>query len=157
MRAKRGRLSKVVIGALLAFLLIALIGNYFADHSLPVLDPAGTIARQERNLIFLALGLCAIVVIPVFALAIIIPLRYREGAKRRGKYTPNWDGNRWIEGTWWAVPLAIITTLAIVTWKTSYSLDPYKPLASDVQALNVQVIALNWKWLFIYPDQKVAS
>lgn len=157
MRVKRGAKTKLVLLVLFILWLVVVAVGYFSRHSVAVLDPAGPVAHQERNLIFLVLGLCAIVVIPVFGLTIGIALRYREGNKKRTKYQPDWDGNRWIEGTWWAVPLAIITVLGVVAWNSTYSLDPYKALAASAPPLRVQVVSLDWKWLFIYPQQNVAS
>jgi cytochrome o ubiquinol oxidase subunit 2 len=82
--------------------------------------------------------------------------RYREGNKK-AKYSPNLTGNRPAEALWWFIPSVLIVILSIVTWRATHELDPYKPLASNVPAINVQVVALDWKWLFIYPQQHIAS
>lgn len=156
----RGRFFKgagLIAAIVIAVLVLAVVVRFFGRHDIAVLAPKGTISHQERNLIFLALALCAIVVIPVFTLAIMIAVRYREGNKKKVRYTPDWDGDRRYEITWWAVPLAIITILAFVTWFSSYSLDPFRVLASTKKPLNIQVISLNWKWLFIYPEQDIAT
>lgn len=156
MRGKRSK-SAVSFYVLFVGVVLLIIIGYLSKLNVAVLNPTGTVARQERNLIFVVLGLCAIVVIPVFTLAILISLKYREGNKRPKKYSPDWDGNRWMEGTWWAVPFAIISILAVVTWNSSYNLDPQKALAANRPPLKVQVVSLDWKWLFIYPAQNVAS
>jgi len=157
MRGKRPTKTAISFYILLAIVLILLVVGYLSKLHLSVLSPSGTVAQKERNLMFLALGLCAIVVVPVFSLATLISLRYREGNKRPKKYSPDWDGSRALETTWWGVPFAIITILAVVTWQSSYSLDPYKPLVASQPPLNVQVVALDWRWLFIYPEQKIST
>jgi len=157
MRGKIFKGAALILAIVIAVLAIAVTIHYFSNRDIAVLQPRGTISHSERNLIFLALALCAIVVIPVFALTILITTRYRDGSKKRTQYSPDWDGDRRLELTWWGIPLAIITILAIVTWISSYSLDPYKALSSSAKPLNVQVVALDWKWLFIYPDQNIAT
>jgi cytochrome o ubiquinol oxidase subunit 2 len=129
---------------------------YLKNADILVLEPAGPIAQKERNLIFLAVGLSLIVVIPVYFMLIYFPYKYRHSNKKAA-YAPNLDGNRWLEFTWWAVPFVIIFILAIATYKGSVDLDPAKPIASHNQPLTIQVVALQWKWLFIYPKQGIAS
>lgn len=131
---------------------------YFHTHSVPVLEPSGTISQKERNLIIFGLLLAILVVVPVYAMTITIALKYRESnTKHKAKYSPDWNHDRRIELTWWAIPGVIILILSIVTWKSSHTLDPFKPLASKQAPLSIQVVSLDWKWLFIYPKQKIAS
>lgn len=134
----------------------AVLAWFLRDANFAVLNPKGWVASQQKDLIIFTLLLSAIVVIPVFALTFMIAWKYRAG-NTKAKYTPDWDKNALIETIWWGIPCAIILVLGIITWQTSHSLDPYKPLNSEVKPLNVQVVALEWKWLFIYPDQGVAS
>lgn len=134
---------------------VGLLAVYFRHHTIAVLAPKGIIATKERNLMFLTIGIMLIVVIPVFVLTFLIVYRYRDG--RNAKYTPDWDHSRKLEAIWWGFPLAVIAVLAVVTWQSSHDLDPARPLISDKQAVVVQVIALQYKWLFIYPEQRIAS
>lgn len=134
-------------------LIIALWMN--ASH-LAVLNPAGLIASKERTLIFTALLLMLIVVIPVFILTIVIAWRYRAG-NGMAKYTPDWDHDNKLEAIWWGLPCAIILVLAIVAWNASHALDPFKPIDSAVRPMTIQVIALQYKWLFLYPEQNIAT
>lgn len=147
--------------SLLALLVIigVLLNNYFHTHPVAVLNPKGTIGAQEKHLILLATGLMLIVVIPVFVMTALIVWRYRADGKhtRERKYTPEWDRDPRLEALWWGIPIVIIMVLAVVAWKSSHQLDPYRPLASTNPPLTVQVVALDWKWLFIYPEQHVAS
>lgn len=128
-----------------------LSGQHFA-----LLQPSGDVAAQQRNLIFLTVGLSLIVVIPVFTMLITFAWRYREDNKK-ANYQPNWSENNTLEVIWWGIPIAIIGCLAMITWFTSHSLDPYRPLESSKKATEVQVVALQWKWLFIYPEYGVAT
>jgi cytochrome o ubiquinol oxidase subunit 2 len=131
-------------------------GLWLRGMDIPVLQPRGTIADKQRNLMFLALLLSCIVVIPVFALTIGISWKYREGNKK-AKYSPELDHSRLLETIWWLVPLALILILSVVTYRSSHDLDPYKPISSSKKPLTIQVVALDWKWLFIYPEQHIAS
>jgi cytochrome o ubiquinol oxidase subunit 2 len=97
-----------------------------------------------------------IVVIPVFVLTFGIAWKYRA-SNTKAKYSPDWDHNRTAETIWWLIPTAIIGVLAIITWQSSHDLDPYKALDSARKPVTVQVVALQWKWLFIYPEQGIAS
>jgi cytochrome o ubiquinol oxidase subunit 2 len=97
-----------------------------------------------------------IVVIPVFILIIFMAWHYREG-NTKAKYTPNWEHSKMEELVWWSIPLEIVLVLAALTWSSTHALDPAKPLVSTERPLTVQVVALPWKWLFIYPEQGVAS
>lgn len=151
---RRRKIAAVAVAALLVALALAL---YLHHHTVAVLQPAGTIASQERSLMYTAALLGMIVIIPVYILTVFIFWKYRESTKTDKKYTPDWDHSRWLEGVWWAIPLIIITILSIIAWRSSYALDPFKPLAATAKPLVVQVVALDWKWLFIYPSQKVAS
>lgn len=121
-----------------------------------VLDPKGTIAEQQKNLIYTSVWLMLIVVIPVMVLTLVFAYRYRESNKN-AKYEPDYCENHKLEVVWWAIPIVIISILGVITWKTSHTLDPYRPLERQVKPIEIQVVALDWKWLFIYPEQGVAS
>lgn len=103
-----------------------------------------------------AMLLSVLVVVPVFALTIGIAWRYRETNPRPKKYTPEWDRSKLLESIWWGIPSLIILVLCVITWISSHTLDPYRALPGG-KALRIQVVAMDWKWLFIYPDQHVAS
>lgn len=133
--------------------IIAFIGS----RDFAVLDPKGTIAAQQRDLLVFASLLSLVVIVPVFALTYHIVRTYRVGAKKKAKYSPDWDHDRKLETLWWGIPSAIIVVLSVVAWQTSHSLDPFKPLVSDRRPLTIQVVALEWKWLFLYPEQQIAT
>jgi cytochrome o ubiquinol oxidase subunit II len=147
---------KILLPILLTLGIVAATLYLLFTQDIAILQTKGTIADQQRNLLVGTAILSLVVIVPVFVLTFYIAWKYRAGNKK-AKYQPNWDGHRGLELTWWAIPLIIISLLAIVTWITSHSLDPYRPLTSDKKPVRVQVVALNWKWLFIYPDYNVAS
>lgn len=149
-RAVFGVASTIVILSLLGYLLVRSGTRY------DILQPMGDIARQQRDLLYFALLLCTIVVVPVFAMLGMFAWKFRSGNKK-AHYKPEWSENKWLEIVWWGIPIIIIGVLATVTWFTSHSLDPYRPIASHKKAVEVQVIALQWKWLFVYPELGVAT
>lgn len=155
-------MSKKYKAAIIVLILLGVVlalAGYFHHHPVAVLDPAGQVGQKERNLIIFAVLLSVLVVVPVYAMTIMIVLRYRESnhKKRTVKYTPDWDHSRALETIWWGIPMIIIAILSVVTWNSSHDLDPFKPLNSTARPLNVQVVSLDWKWLFIYPQQHIAS
>ncbi|HET8575371.1 MAG TPA: ubiquinol oxidase subunit II [Candidatus Paceibacterota bacterium] len=126
--------------------------------ALPVLHPVGTIGEQERWLMIITVLLSAVVVIPVYFLLFIFAWKYRDtNPNAKHTYLPEWKHSRAAEIAWWLVPAIIIFIIAIITWRSSHTLDPYRPIHSSVPDMNIQVVALDWKWLFIYPDLGIAS
>ena len=136
-----------------------------AGCSREVLDPAGDIALQQRNLIYTSTGLMLLIIVPVIVLIIVFAWRYRSG-NREATYDPNFDHSTSLELVIWAGPLLIIIALGALTWSSTHLLDPFRPLdriapgkptVAGEAPLTVQVVAMDWKWLFIYPEQGVAS
>ncbi|MEG6507614.1 ubiquinol oxidase subunit II [Methyloligella sp. 2.7D] len=122
----------------------------------PDLNPKGPIAHAERQLLFDALSVMMIVIVPVFIMAALFTWRYR-GSNAKARYTPKFDFYWPLEFLVWGAPLAIIVWLGVFhLWPGTHRLDPYKPLPSDVAPLQVEVVAQDWKWLFIYPEQDIA-
>jgi cytochrome o ubiquinol oxidase subunit II len=119
-------------------------------------DPAGPIGAQEKSIILLATGLMLIVVVPVILMTLAFAWRYRA-SNTRATYAPDWEHSNRIEAVVWLVPCIIIAILGSVTWVSSHTLDPYRPIETGAKPVDVDVVSLDWKWLFIYPDQKVAS
>lgn len=141
-----------------SLLLLGWLFYLIYDHSdsIAMLNPKGLIALKERDLIFTAFILMLLVVIPVFVLTIYVITKYRAGNKD-AEYTPEWDNSHLLEVIWWGFPFLIIFFLSVLTWTSSHELDPFKPLDSEVKPLRIQVVAMRWKWLFIYPEQNIAS
>jgi cytochrome o ubiquinol oxidase subunit 2 len=132
------------------------LGSYISNHSFDVLNPKGVIALAEKNLLITAVSLMMIVIIPVFVMLGAFSWRYRA-SNTRAKYAPEWHTNKALEIIWWTIPAIIIFILACITWKSTHELDPYKPITSSKPPIVIQAVALDWKWLFIYPEQGIAT
>jgi len=122
----------------------------------PVLYPKGPIALAERDLLLAAFGIMMIVAIPAILLTLLFVWRYRKG-NDKAEYAPDWDGSWAVEAVVWAVPAAIVFAIGTLVWDSSHRLDPYRAIASDKPAFKVQAVALDWKWLFLYPELGTAS
>jgi cytochrome o ubiquinol oxidase subunit 2 len=129
-----------------------------------VLRPAGDVAAQQGHLIVMSTWLMLIIVVPVIVLTLVFAWRYRE-SNTAARYTPEWDHSVQLELLIWAAPLLIIILLGALTWISTHTLDPYRPLTridasrpvpGGTEPLVVEVVALDWKWLFIYPDLDIA-
>src|SRR5579883_866864 len=123
---------------------------------LTMLEPKGIIATDEKHILLTSALLMLIVVIPVIILTFAFAWRYRE-SNTKATYSPEWSHSTLLEVICWSVPCLIIVILSVITWQSSHRLDPYKPLAEDSKTLTIQAISLEWKWLFIYPDQNIAT
>lgn len=123
---------------------------------LAILDPKGLIAATEKQILVDATLLMLIVVVPVIILSFVFAYRYRAN-NTKAKYTPNWSHNTALEVVWWTIPCIIIAILAAITWISTHKLDPYRPLDMKTKPITIQAIALDWRWLFIYPEQNIAT
>lgn len=117
--------------------------------------PKGTIAHQELNLIASSYLLMLIVVVPTLIALFVIAWKYRA-KNTQARHEPDHCSQPSHEFILWAFPSVIIGILAVILWNAAHELDPYRPLKSDTRPLVIQVIALDWKWLFIYPEQGIA-
>ena len=120
-----------------------------------VLNPAGPVGRTEMHLIILSAILVAIVIVPVIILLAIIVYRYRDKPNNTAPYQPNWTHSRTLEVIWWGIPIIIIGVLGTLTAKTTFALQ--KPPENNVQPITIDVTSLDWKWLFQYPGQNIAT
>ncbi|MDO3675877.1 ubiquinol oxidase subunit II [Paenibacillus ehimensis] len=148
---KIGRISL----ALLFILMMALLTG--CGQEMMVFDPKGPIAQDQRDLIVISTVLCLIVLVPVLAMTAVIVWRYRDAKGNKAAYKPNWSHSTKLEMIWWGIPIVIILILAGVTVKYTYALEPSKPIESDQKPIVVQATSLDWKWLFTYPEQGIAT
>lgn len=147
----------VITGIILfLFLIMQPLSILHFRDKIAVLFPKGIIALEIRNLLFLIQALMLIIVLPVYILTFIFSWKYRA-QNPKGKYDPDLVDNTFAEIIWWGIPLVLTLIVSVITWVKTYELDPYKPLASDKKPLHIQVVALDWKWLFIYPEEQIAS
>ncbi|WP_084691736.1 ubiquinol oxidase subunit II [Desulfobacter vibrioformis] len=119
-----------------------------------VLNSKGPIGQEEAALIYMSIGAMLIVIVPVFIMTYLFVKRYRNSKK--ADYQPDWVHSIKVEMVIWLVPVMIVAFLSYLVWVKTYELDPYKPIASDNNPLNIQVVSLDWNWLFIYPDHNIA-
>ncbi len=147
-------------GLLLASALLPLAGC-----DLLVLNPPGDIAAQQGQLVITSTLLMLLIIVPVIALTLLFAWRYRA-SNREATYKPDWDHSTQLELVIWAAPLVIIIALGAITWITTHTLDPYRPLdrikagqpiPEGTQPLVIEAVALDWKWLFFYPEQGIAT
>ncbi|HKB52876.1 MAG TPA: ubiquinol oxidase subunit II, partial [Ramlibacter sp.] len=129
------------------------------------MKPHGDIAVQQAHLIVTSTVLMLLIIVPVMIVTLVFAFRYRQ-SNTQAPYTPDWDHSTRLELLIWGAPLLIIIALGTITWISTHQLDPYRPLdridarrpvAANVQPLVVDVVALDWKWLFLYPEQGVAT
>lgn len=149
-----------VIKAILWTFVIVFIGihalEYLTVHNIQVMNPKGMIAAKQKWLILVSAGLMLLVVIPVFVMIPLFYWKYRE-SNQKSKYLPDWGHSTLAEVIWWGVPCLMILVLGILTWTSTHALNPYKEIVNGRKPLNIQVLALDWKWLFIYPEQGIAT
>ncbi|WP_051237210.1 ubiquinol oxidase subunit II [Ottowia thiooxydans] len=147
--------------------LVAILASLMAGCSdLVLLNPAGDVAAQKGQLIIIATVLMLLIVVPVIFFIFLFAWRYRQGAKHaQTEYSPDWDHSTRLELLIWAAPLVIIIALGALTWISTHKLDPYRPLdrisasmslPENVKPLEVEVVSLDWKWLFFLPEQGIA-
>jgi cytochrome o ubiquinol oxidase subunit 2 len=144
---------------------LLLLPALLAGCNTVVLNPSGDIAGQQAHLIVVSTLLMLLIIVPVIALTLIFAWRYRK-SNTAAKYEPNWDHSTRLELIIWGAPLLIIIVLGLITWISTHLLDPYRPLdrisasqkiPEGMKPLEVEVVALDWKWLFIYPEQGIAT
>jgi cytochrome o ubiquinol oxidase subunit 2 len=121
-----------------------------------VLDPKGPVGAGDSTILIDALLIMLVIAVPTILLAFWMAWRYRA-SNTAAVYRPEWAYSGKIEAVVWSIPILTILFISGVIWIGCYRLDPFKPLESKAQTLEVQVVALDWKWLFIYPEQNIAT
>jgi cytochrome o ubiquinol oxidase subunit 2 len=140
--------------AIFALLIAGLTGCAAANKSF--LHPYGQIAADQRDLFFQTIGWMMIVVVPVFVLVPLFAWRYRR-KNGSAQYRPDWAFSWPLELAIWGLPVGIVAVLAYLVNSGTTRLDPYAALPSNVPPLEVQVVGLDWKWLFVYPEERIAT
>jgi len=145
--------------------LILVLAALLGGCNLVVMNPSGDVAVQQKNLIIASTALMLLVIVPVIALTFIFAWRYRA-SNTEADYRPDWDHSTQLEVVIWTIPLLIIIALGVMAWVSTHTLDPFRalsrlgpnrPVAADTRPLEVQAVALDWKWLFIYPEYGIAA
>ncbi|RWA51912.1 cytochrome ubiquinol oxidase subunit II [Cupriavidus sp. UYMSc13B] len=162
---RRCSAAKTCAGKILLRCAAAVMLACLAGCNAVLLAPSGDMAVRQRDLIIIATCLMLLIIVPVITLTLLFAWRYRESATD-APYNPDWDHSTVLELAIWAAPLLIIIALGAVTWVSTHQLDPYRPLTrlepgrpvpADVKPLTVEVVAMDWKWLFLYPEQGIAT
>ena len=143
-------------GQAIAYLLLVAVCMSLAACEPAILDPKGPVGIAEKKILIGSLAIMLAIVVPTIIAALAFAWWYRA-SNTKAKYLPDWEFSGRIEIVVWAIPTMTIILLGGVTWIGAHQLDPAKPLESEVQPLEIQVVSLDWKWLFIYPEQRVAS
>jgi cytochrome o ubiquinol oxidase subunit II len=121
-----------------------------------VLDPHGPVGSAEREILYNATAIMLAVVVPVILMALGFAWWFRAG-NQRAQYRPDWAYSGRIELIVWSIPALVVLFLGGMAWISAHELDPPRPLSSAVEPLEIEVIALDWRWLFIFPKQGIAS
>ena len=136
-------------------LVFALLVMLTGCDAVAILNPKGQIGHEEKSLLITAVALMLLVVVPVIVMTLTFAWKYRA-TNTKARYEPKWSHSTAIEVVVWSVPCMIVMVLAVLTWRSSHALDPYRPLESKVAPVTIEAISLDWKWLFIYPEEKIA-
>ncbi|MDB2685827.1 hypothetical protein N9Y42_01275 [Mariniblastus sp.] len=121
------------------------------------MDPLGPIAANQQTHLLWVTILTLVAIVPVFVLLPLILLKYRRGRKKKETYQPKWDSSFILELLMWGVPVVLVVFMSARLWNSTHALDPYAKIHSDNPTINMQVVGLDWKWLFIYPDHGIAT
>jgi cytochrome o ubiquinol oxidase subunit 2 len=121
-----------------------------------ILDPVGPVGQAEKTILINSTAIMLAIIIPTMLATVAFAWWFRRGNKK-ATYLPDWEYSGAIELVVWSIPAMTIILLGGITWIGSHALEPSKPLASTKPPLNVDVVSLDWKWLFIYPDQGIAT
>lgn len=147
-------IKKILIGFfVIVFAVIGIVMNLSHENAL-LIHPKGVIARQELELIVVNIALMLVIILPTYFLLFFVVWKYC--IRKKNVYNPDHTPGPLGELIMWILPSIIVIVMAIVTWYATHKLDPYKPIESHIKPLKIQVVALNWKWLFIYPEQGIA-
>lgn len=120
------------------------------------LSAAGPVAASQRWHFWFVTLCMVVVILPLYVALPLVLWRYRYNGGR-GSYQPSWHFQKLLEYLIWGVPAVVVVILSVVLWRQTLHLDPYKPIASENAQLEVQAVSLDWKWLFLYPEQGIAT
>jgi cytochrome o ubiquinol oxidase subunit 2 len=147
---------KFIVGILAILGLLLSVFFLLRSEKALITHPKGIIAKKELELIYTHYLLMLIVVVPTLIALFWIGWKYRA-KNSKATFDPEHSHKVWAELILWIIPSLVIAVMATITWHATHELDPYKPLKSDILPLKIHVVALDWKWLFIYPEQNIAS
>ena len=121
-----------------------------------VLDPKGPIASAEKMILFNSLGIMLAIVVPTILATLAVACWFRS-SNARAPHLPDWEYSGRLELIVWSIPAMTVLLVGGIAWISAHDLDPRKPIATSAKPVTIQVVSLDWKWLFIYPEQGIAS
>ena len=121
-----------------------------------ILDPVGPVGSAEKTILINSTAIMLAIIIPTMIATVAVAWWFRRG-NTKATYRPDWEYSGAVEMVVWGIPILTVMLLGGIAWIGSHDLEPSKPLKSDKPPLNVEVVSLDWKWLFIYPDQGIAT
>ncbi|HEV8052028.1 MAG TPA: COX aromatic rich motif-containing protein [Parachlamydiaceae bacterium] len=148
--------TKIIIGLLAVLTGVVGIIIVLSNENALVVNPKGIIAKQELALIITNILLMLLIIVPTFILLFAVVWKYCI-KKENDDYDPDHHFGTTSQVIMWILPTIIVAVLALITWDATYKLNPYKPIESEKKPLTIQVVAMDWKWLFIYPEQGIAT
>lgn len=147
---------KIVIGLLILIDIILFFKILLSQGNIQLFNPQGLIATQQKDLLITYVIIMLVIVIPVFIATYFIAWKYRS-SNTKAPFNPDAKHSKFSEFLLWIPPTVIVLIMCVITWDATHKIDPHKPIQSDVKPLTIQVVALQWKWLFIYPEQGIAT
>lgn len=138
------------------FLLMQPLQVLFFQDDIAVIFPNGPIAAEQRNLLLILQAMMLFVIFPVYILTFVFSWWYRAD-NTKATYDPDLVDHRLLEYVWWGFPFIMVAIASVLIWSKTHELDPYKPIASENKTITIEAVALQWKWLFIYPEEKIAT
>ena len=155
---KRQVSNKLIYSAIIVLFIVIMqpFLLYYFFQDIAVIFPKGWVAERQRDLLILIQIIMLLFIIPIYILTFVFSWWYRAD-NEESTYDPHLVDNKLAEVIWWGVPFIMTVFVAVITWIQTHELDPYKPLESDRKAIVVQAVALQWNWLFIYPEERIAT
>jgi len=153
----QGRITGLILRIVIALAGLALLVKVLlSGHNVALFNPKGMIAQEQLNLALLTVGIMLIIAIPALSLFFYTAWKYRE-TNTKATHDPDVKHSKMLVPVMWLLPITFAVVLASIMWPATHRLAPQKSIAADAKPITIQVVSMRWKWLFIYPDQKVAS
>ncbi|HSX17515.1 MAG TPA: COX aromatic rich motif-containing protein [Patescibacteria group bacterium] len=137
--------------------LTVVIVTLMHGNNVALFDSRGTIAHGQRELMFTVTGILLIIAIPALFLVYFIAWKYRESNTKAARGSSKAHGNRMLVANIWLIPCLFALVLALIMWPAAHRLDPKHVIDADAKPITIQVISMRWKWVFIYPEQHIAT
>jgi cytochrome o ubiquinol oxidase subunit 2 len=154
-RHKNTKKRLFIVTAMAALAVVVVVIIWLSYQNVAIFNPKGIIAHTESRLIITALLIMLVAVLPALIMTYVFAYRYK--ASDSVKQMPNWNHKVEAEFLMWGLPCVVVLILSVMTWKVTHKVDPFKAFDTSTTPMTIQVVALQWKWLFIYPEEKIAT